>query len=110
MYTLILMICSLGFFCLYNSSSKVKLSTAGNMEIWLQSHQQQAKLSGLAFILLSFICLVWMDGAVMGVLHFLLMVMAVGCYIIGLAPFRIIRRHHIVALATVAILLEILIF
>jgi hypothetical protein len=80
------------------------------LEIWLQSHQLPARLLGLGCIVGTFAALIYVDGAVMGALHFLLMVMAAGCYIVALAPFGLIRLSHILILGAIAFLLELLIF
>lgn len=110
MYTFILLFCCVGFFCLYNTSRKARLSKQGQLEIWLQLHQRPARLLGLGCMTGTFMALVYIDGAVMGVLHFLLTVMAAACYIVALAPFGLIRLNHILALGTAAFLLELLIF
>ncbi|UAY56924.1 hypothetical protein [Arachidicoccus terrestris] len=110
MYTLILLFCCTGFFCLYNTSRKARLFRQGQLEIWLQSHQASARLLGLGCITGTFLALIYTNGAVMGVLHFLLMVMAAACYIVALAPFGLIRRNHILALGAAAFFLELLIF
>jgi len=110
MYTLTLLICCTGFFCLYNTSKRAMLSRTGYVQAWLQAHQQPVRLIGAGCLSFTFICLVCMDGGLMGILNALLMVMAAGCYIIGLAPFGLFRWNHIIALGVIAFLLEFLIF
>ncbi|SEA01917.1 hypothetical protein SAMN05192529_10669 [Arachidicoccus rhizosphaerae] len=110
MYSLLLLICCVGFFCLYNTSQKAKLSGDGSIERWLQSNVGLSRIFGIAAIVISLAGLIVKDGAVMGTMSALLMTMAAGCYIIGLAPFRIIRIQHILALGLFAFLLEILIY
>lgn len=110
MYTLTLLICCTGFFCLYNTSGRARLSKHGQVQAWLQTNQSAARLLGLSAVLATLISLIVLDGAVMGVVHFLLMVMTAGCYIVGFAPFGLFRRHHILALGVVSVLLELLIF
>jgi hypothetical protein len=110
MYTLMLLICWSGVFCFYNTSRKAKLISGGAIEFWLQSNQTPAKLLGMGGILLSTLGLILMDGAVMGTLHAILMMMAAGCYIISLTPFRLIRFSHILGLGVLALVMEFLIF
>jgi len=110
MYTLILLICWTGFFCLYNTSRRAKLVSGGTIEFWLQSNQRFAKLLGVTGIFSSMAGLIFLDGTVMGALHGLLMIMAAGCYIVSLAPFRVIRFSHILGLGVIAFVMEFLIF
>ena len=49
MYTLILLLCGVGFFCLYNTSRKAKLSTKGKWETFTVPLKSWGNLDGLAF-------------------------------------------------------------
>lgn len=110
MYTFILLICCSGFFCLYNTSKRARLTTGGQIERWLQSHLPQARVLGLGAVLFTIISLVLMDGAFMGILNLLLMLMAAGCYIVALVPFRLLKLGHMLSLGLIAFLFELLIF
>lgn len=110
MYTTILLICCFGFFCLYNTSKRAKLVTGGGVEQWLQSNERVARSIGLSCLFLTIMALIWMDGAVMGTLNTVLMLMAAGCYIVGLAPFRFFKLNHLICIGLVAFLFEFLIF
>jgi len=110
MYTLLLLICCGGFFCLYNTSLKAKLAGEGIIACWLQSNRRRTRILGIAAIMICFGWLVFVEGAVMGTIESLLMLMVAGCYIVALAPFRLFRAQHILVLGGVALLMELLIF
>ena len=110
MYTLLLIICCTGFFCLYNTSQKAKLASAGFIERWLQSNLRISRLLGIGSIVTCLVGLIFMDGGVMGTIDGMLMLMAAGCYITGLAPLRLFRIQHLLILGVFAFILELLIF
>ena len=110
MYTIILLIGCLGFFCLYNTSKKIRLVGSGVAQTWLQSHPEVAKLIGVLSLLLVVVALVLLDGPVMGMIHFFLLLMTVGSYIVGIAPFGLFRWTHLLALVAAAFIFEHLIF
>lgn len=110
MYSLTMLCCCIGFFHLYNTSAKAKLSALGIYEIYLQSHPQIAKFSGRILILLSAILLVCKDGWGLGACLFFIMVMCVACLIISLTPMGYIRWKQVLLLVAISFLLELIVF
>ena len=110
MHTLILLVCCTGFFCLYQASGKIKHSAGGKIEHWLRTHRLPSRVLGLGCFLVTSAGLICMDGVLMGVLYALLMMMAAGCYIVALVPFRLFRLPHIITVTLLTLLLECVIF
>lgn len=110
MYTLIVACCFLGFFALYNTSQKAKLSRTGSVEKWLQAHPVQAKQVGIFLIVLCIASLVWKDGWGVGGFTASLLIMTVGGLVVGIAPMQYIRMRHLALLTVLCFLFEIVIF
>lgn len=109
-YTLSGFCCFLGFFMLYNTSGKAKLSAKGVFERWLQQHKPVAKLLGLLCVMVPFILLPLNDGTAIGILTAFLLLMAAAALMITIAPFHYLRLKHIIALVAFSFLLESLFF
>lgn len=109
MYTLLAICCFLGFFQQYNASGKARLSVAGNYQKWLQANRGKARWTGLLLMVLSLLGLVVADGWVLGLFTFILLLMAGACYTIALAPLGYIRLKHILLIALLSLLIELII-
>jgi hypothetical protein len=110
MYTLFIVVAALGFFMLYNTSRKAKLSTSGSLEKWMQAHHKPAKITGLFLIILSIIAMVVKQGVGVGMLTSFTLLMATGCIIVAVAPLHYFRLKHIVLIVAGSLLLELFIF
>jgi len=102
--------CFSGFFFLYNTSKRAKLSPVGTWDTWIQAHPVFSKQIGIALIVLSFIVLIWKDGAGVGAITASLLLMTAGSCMIILAPFHYLRLKHILFISTLSFILELLIF
>lgn len=109
MYTLLAIFCFWGFFQQYNTSGKARFSAAGNYQKWLQANPGTARWTGLLLMLLSLFGLVVADGWVLGLFTFMLLLMAGACYTIALAPLGYIRLKHILLIAFLSLLIELII-
>ncbi|WP_276485663.1 hypothetical protein [Paraflavitalea pollutisoli] len=105
-YSFSMFSCFSGFFMLYNTSRKAKLSTTGRFEQWLQTHPPVAKAAGLALIVVSFVVLAVSLGIGVGILTALLLLMAAASLIVMIAPLQYLKLKHIALLAAGTILLE----
>ena len=110
MYTLLLLTGCLGFFCFYNTSKRLRWVAPGRVEAYLQSHAALARMLGMTSLLLNVTVLVLVDGPLMGLLHFFLLLMAAGCYIVGIAPLKLLKLSRIIALTALCLVVELLIF
>lgn len=110
MHTLIIFLCCLGFFMLYNTSKRAKLSGAGKLEQWLQANPGQARRAGVLFIVLSVVSLVIRDGIGVGLFSGVLLLMAAVGYMVAIAPLYYLRLRHIAALTLGSLLIELFIF
>lgn len=110
MYTLVIVVAALGFFMLYNTSRKAKLSSTGSLEKWMQAHHKPAKITGLSLLILSIIAMVIKDGIGVGILTAFVLLMATGCIVVAVAPLHYFRLKHIVLLIAGSLLLELFIF
>lgn len=110
MYTLIIFLCSLGFFMLYNTSKRAKLSVAGKAEQWLQANPVQAKRAGVLLLVMSIVLLVLKDGLGVGLFTAFVLLMATASYMVAIAPFYYLRLKHIGALVFLSLLMELFIF
>lgn len=109
-YTISVLCCFLGFFMLYNTSKKAKLSTKGLFENWLQLNKPTAKAVGISLIALPFVILPVKDGAGVGTLTAILLLMTAAGLIIVIAPFHYVRFKHVAVLTVAGLLLEFLFF
>lgn len=110
MHTLILLLCSLGFFMLYHTSKRAKLSVAGKMERWLQANLVKAKRAGVLLLVASMVLLVLKDGLGVGLFTAVILLMATASYIVAVAPFYYLRLKHIGAMVFLSLLMELFIF
>ncbi|MFT3747023.1 MAG: hypothetical protein QM768_01855 [Agriterribacter sp.] len=107
-YTISMLCCFLGFFMLYNTSKKAKLSVKGAFEKWLQQNISVTKPLGVLLIVIPFILLPLKDGFGVGTFTAFLLLMAAAGLIITIAPFHYLRIKHIVVLVMASFLLEFL--
>jgi hypothetical protein len=110
MHTLIVICCCLGFFMLYNTSKRAKLSNTGKIEKWLQQHPLKARQLGCSLIVISLILLIGKEGVSVGLFTALLLLMASASYIVAIAPFYYFRFRHVGVLALMSFLIELFIF
>ena len=110
MYTLIILLCCMGFFMLYNTSKRAKLSSGGNYQKWLQSNTGIARRTGLLLIIASFSILVATCGWGVGMFTAVILLMAAAAYVIAISPLYYLRWPHIAALSICCLLLELFIF
>lgn len=110
MHTLIILFSSLGFFMLYNTSKRAKLSAAGKLEKWLQAYPARAKQAGIFFVLISILAWVMLDGAGVGLFSAVLLLMASAGYTVTVAPLYYLRFKHIAVLALGSLFIELFIF
>ncbi|MFT4092533.1 MAG: hypothetical protein QM640_02750 [Niabella sp.] len=110
MYTLIVIICFTGFFQVYNTSSKAKLSSSGVYEKWLQSNLLTAKITGTLLLITAFTLLIVKDGWPVGTFTFILLLMAAACYTIAIAPLQYLKLKHLLLIAAFSLLMELIVF
>jgi len=110
MYTLIILLCSMGFFMLYNTSRRAKLSVEGSYQRWLQANVAVAKPAGSILIIFSIAALVIKCGWGVGIFTGAILLMASAAYIIAVAPFHYLRWKHIAGIAAFCLLIELFIF
>lgn len=109
-YTIAVLCSFFGFFMLYNTSQKAKLSTKGAFEKWLQQNTSIAKTLGCLLIIIPFILLPVKDGTGVGSLTAFLLLMTAAGLIVAVSPFHYLKLTHIAALIAVSFLLECLFF
>lgn len=110
MHTLILLLCSLGFFMLYHTSKRAKLSVTGKMERWLQTNPVKAKRAGVLLLVASMVLLVLKDGLGVGLFTAVILLMATASYIVAVAPFYYLGLKHIGAMVFLSLFMELFIF
>lgn len=110
MHTLSILFCCVGFFMLYNTSRRAKLSAASIWERWLQSHPKKAKPFGGLLIIIGVAGLVTKDGIGAGLFTAAVMLMVAASYIVAIAPFYYIRLTHVAVLLLGGLFLELFIF
>lgn len=110
MHTLIILLSCLGFFMLYHTSKRAKLSTAGKLEQWLQRYPQNAKRTGVLLVLVSMIAFVYLDGLGVGLFAGVLLLMASAAYTVAIAPLYYLRFKHIAVVALGSLFIELILF
>ncbi len=110
MHTLILLFSCLGFFMLYNTSQKAKLSAGGPFERWLQRTPKSARVVGVLLILLGTAAFVYRDGWTAGLFAALLLLMVAAAYTVAIAPLYYLKLKHMVALVLGSLFFELFIF
>lgn len=109
-YTASIASCFVGFFMLYNTSRKAKLSTRGSFEKWLQQNKAFARATGLVLFVLPFVLLPVKDGVGVGMFTAFLLLMTAAALVVMIAPFHYLRLRHVAALIAASLLLEFLFF
>lgn len=105
-YTVSIICCFMGFFMLYNTSRKAKLTSTGRFEKYLQANPVNARIAGLLLIVAAFITLAVNMGIGAGIITaFLLLMMAAGL-IVAIAPLHYFKLRHVVLLVIGTLLLE----
>lgn len=110
MHTLIILLSCFGFFMLYNTSKRAKLSAAGRLEQLLQRYPRNAKRTGVLLVLISMVAFVYLDGLGVGLFAGVLLLMASAAYIVAIAPLYYLRFKHIAVVALSSLFLELFIF
>ena len=110
MHTLILLCSCLGFFMLYNTSQKAKLSATGKFERWLQCAPKCARIAGVLLILAGAAAFVYLDGWAAGLFAALLLLMATAGYIVAIAPLYYLKLRHVAVVVLACLFLELFIF
>ena len=110
MYTLIILICCMGFFMLYNTSKRAKLSSAGKYQRWLQSNAFATKPAGITLITCSIIALIIKSGVGVGIFTGVILLMASAGYVVAIAPFHYLSWKHVAGIAVFCLLAELFIF
>lgn len=106
MYTFFLLISFSGFFLLYNTSGKARLSTVGTAERWIQGNAKTAKPLGIALILVSFLLFIWKDGLGAGTISALLLLMLAAALTVVIAPLQFLKLKQIILIISGSLLLE----
>ena len=106
MYVLIILCCGVGFFCLYNISSKAKLASIGIYQKWLQQNPVWATISGVALLLCSLVFFIIKDGPGVGGFSFFLLLMGMGGCVIVLAPLHYLKQKHILLFIFIGLFLN----
>ena len=110
MYTLIIILCCMGFFMLYNTSARARLSAEGRYQKWLQANKKTAKRSGILLVAASIAMLIARCGWGAGIFTAIILVMAVSGYTVMVAPFYFLKWKHIAGMAAFCLLMELFIF
>ncbi len=110
MHTLIILLASLGFFMLYNTSKRARLSTTGKWEQWLQVNPKAARRAGTTAMMFSVVLWIYLKGLGVGICSAVVMLMTLGSFMIMIAPFFYIKWQHVLALSVACLILELLIF
>lgn len=108
LFTISIVSSFLGFFMLYNTSRKAKLSATGTFEKWLQQHVTFARATGLLLIVWGFILLALKQGVAVGIITAFVLLMAAGSLIVMIAPFHYLKLKHVAALIVACSILEFL--
>ncbi len=110
MYTLIVTCCFLGFFALYNTSKKAKLSKSGKVEQWLQTHPRTAKQIGVLLMVVSMVAFIWKNGWGVGGFSAVLLIMTISSLVVAIAPLYYINLRTVALLISLSLVLELIIF
>ncbi|WP_236977301.1 hypothetical protein [Membranihabitans maritimus] len=99
----------LGFFVLYNTSKRAKLSSQLQLETWVQRHAQLSKKIGSGMLITGLVSGVLAFGFASGIFSYLVILMTIASLIVLVAPLRFLNYHIIILIGISSILLEIFI-
>ncbi len=105
MITLASLICFLGFYACYLTSSK-SVPLEFRFGKWLQKNPNVSNSIGLCLFAISCILLIWNLGVGAGILTFFILLMAVGSMIIILNPLKIIGFRGMVFIVVLFLFFE----
>ena len=105
-YTSSVICCFTGFFMLYNTSRKAKLSGTGRFEKYLQANPSIARPAGLLLIIVSMMLLVLKMGIGVGLLSAFLLLMVAAGLVVVIAPLHYFKLRHVLLLVVASVLLE----
>lgn len=106
LYTISTLCCFTGFFMLYNTSLKAKLSASGKMEKWMQANPGVARIIGSLLIITCFTLFILKMGTAVGIFTGVLLLMAASSLVISIAPLHYFKLRHILMIVCGSLLIE----
>lgn len=108
MFSFILFLFFLGFFCLMNTSKRISWPQKNDfLQRWSVRLKESRLVAGLLFLLATVLAIYFL-GLGAGIFGALVMLMAIGCLSILFFPFRYIGLRGVVALFIVCLVLELI--
>lgn len=108
MITLIVLVISLGFFLLYNTSEKAVLGRFSLLEKWAQDHPRPGKYGGLLLCAIAMAASITYFGTGAGIFSFFVILMTVASLVILLAPLRYIHHKALIILFSLSLTIEVI--
>ena len=110
MYTTIVFLIFIAFLFLYNTSRKSSWADKPEWAGYLEKRKMQSVAISTVLMLLACIMLVYDNGIVSGIFSFIAIIMAIGCLIVLLFPFRYLSIRSAILLFLLFVIFEQLIF
>jgi len=110
MYSTIILLLFIAFLFFYNTSKKSRWPDKPAWATYFEKRKQLSLLISSILMMLSCLTLVYQDGTVAGVFSFIVVLMAMGCLIVLLFPFRYLSIPKILLLYVVFAGVELFIF
>lgn len=104
MITLILLLSFVGFYGLYNTSSRAELPN-GTLELWLRK-QSFLKPAGLILLLASLVLTIINNGLAAGILFWFVIISTIASLVILLCPLKIMNYKTVVLIFIGVIIAE----
>lgn len=98
----------LGFWCCYQTSSRVRLAAPNTLEQFIRSDARVGNIIGFGFLLIGLVGSVLAFGLGSGLFAFMVLLSSVASLVILLAPMGYISLRSASMVCTVSILLEML--
>jgi hypothetical protein len=110
MYTIIVSLVFIAFLFLYNTSKKGKWADKAAWASYFEERRALSTVVSALLMLTACTMLILLNGMVSGIFSFIVVLMAIGCLVVLLFPFRYLSAKRIALLFVLFIIFEQLIF
>ena len=109
MVTLSILIALIGFYMLYSTSKRAKLTLQYDFQKWVIENQKNSKIIGLTLLIVSAILSMFFLGFGAGLFSFLVVIMTIGSLVVLISPLRFFNLSTLIIIAIVCFGVEFLI-
>lgn len=108
MVTFIVILSSLGFYMLYNTSKRADLSRSFFIELWVQDNPKAGKAMGLSLNFIALVISLFYFGIGSGIFLFFVILMTVASLVVLIAPLRYVNYRIVSFIFLMSFLIELI--